>query len=198
VRAVIFCAFFAGQSVLSAELVTLQIASPENKAVVHPRQSLKVVVKASGTGLKDVYLVGTGDIGFSKQLTSPPYEFIIGIPSRHKPGLQVLTADGYAGSDVKVKPHRIFLDIERADSPLSLRVEPSFFAFPASDGSYLSPVDENAPIDIYGSFEDGTALNLSQSTLTKFSSDNPAVADIESHGYVRTRIPGLATLKITN
>jgi hypothetical protein len=41
-------------------------------------------------------------------------------------------------------------------------------------------------------------LDLSESTLTKFASDNPAVATAETHGQVTTVVPGSTELTIMN
>jgi hypothetical protein len=178
----------------------LHITSPKDQTVFHPGQSVQVVVTSTGP-VKGVFLIAP-DLAPVKTLTSPPFEFRVDIPDDiQKSGAYMMTVDGYTESKVEVTSDAIVIDVERADSPLSLLVRPSDGASLERGDAYISPAGEQLWIDVKGSFSDGKTLNLNDSALTKISSNNPSVAVVQSNGrvhVVKTIAPGSAKLSITN
>ena len=153
---------------------TLQITSPADGSTVNPGQSLTVAVSASGT-FQQVAVIGGDPIGFSQMLSAPPYQFTIQIPTTIQPGLYLLTAAGFPSLGQLVSSDPITLDVERPDAPVSITVTPSIFDF--------FTIGQQGFVDVVGTFADGTKTDLTNSTLTSYS----------SYGTVTTGAAGVVT-----
>jgi hypothetical protein len=176
-------AFVSGQP-------TLTITLPKDGAVVRPGEALKVNVKASNEPAKAVFILGGAPIGVSTMmLDAPPYNFTIEIPKKINPGLHILTASGSSLSGAEAKPDTIAVDVERSDSPVSLRVDPM---------SLHLHVNEEAYVTVIGTFGDGETVFLENSTLNKFLSSAPRVVSAQGDGRVNGLMPGSAVVTIIN
>lgn len=170
---------------------TLHITSPADGTVVHPGESLTVIVEVSGGALKGVFVIGTDPIGGAQELKAPPYRFTVEIPRKIDSGIHVLTAEGYTSPPTKVKRDAITIDIERSDSPVRLQVGPT--------SSLVLPVGDKVDyLWVSGTFADGMTTDLTQSTLTSIKSDNIRVATIRNKNNVVAVAPGSAKIIITN
>jgi hypothetical protein len=149
---------------------SLRITSPTDGTEVHPGDSLKVTVTASGT-FQQVFLVGGDPIGFSQPLLAPPYEFTIQIPSHIRPDRYLLTADGFTSPGQRSPSDPITLVVERSDAPVSLKVFPSLLRLSEGGKGYIS---------VSGVFADGQTVNLTQSTLTSYTSNAPGIVAVEA------------------
>jgi hypothetical protein len=62
----------------------------------------------------------------------------------------------------------------------------------------LAYVGDSGDLLVDGTFADGSKVELQRSSLTTYTSDNPAVATVDSTGVVTATGPGLANITITN
>lgn len=168
---------------------TLEITSPADGTVVNPGQTFAVTVSASGANFQMVVVIGQDPIGDSQWLTAPPYHFSIRIPSRISPRRYTLTADGATTPGQGATSPPIWIDVERPDAPVSVKVDPSLLIMRVGDPGYLFA---NA------TYADGTTEDVSQSTLTRWSSDSPNVASVTDDGRVTATGSGSARITVEN
>lgn len=169
----------------------LKITSPKDGTIVRPGASLKVRVKASGEPAMRVFIIGGTSMGVSTaMLDAPPYDFTVEVPRKIAPGRYNLTASGSALSGDEAKPDTTTVDVERAESPVSLSVEPA--------SSLRLYVDEEVYVDVVGTFPDGTTISIQDSTLTKLSSRAPRIASVRRDGLVKRLAPGSTSILISN
>ncbi len=171
---------------------TLRIISPVDGEVVRPGQTITVEVVAAGEAPTGVFIISPNPIGFRGLAEAPPYNITMEIPKEIKPRKYNLTAAGYSALRHEVKEDAVTIDVERADSPISLRAE---------DIPYLLvSVGKTTYCSIVGTFSDGTKADLDDSTLTTFKSDNVAVATVGPYPYgVVTGVsPGSTKIIVTN
>ena len=175
---------------------SLRITSPADGATVHPGESLTVMDDASppeGT-FQMVLVVGFTPIGNSKEaLGAPPYRFTMQIPNGIRPGRYTLTATGsmlpghpVASDPVMSDPITIF--VERADSPISLRVYPPTLDF---------TMDQKRYMQVTGLYADKTTADLSHSKRINYVSSAPDVATVQAQGIVSPVARGTGKITIT-
>lgn len=152
-------------------------------------QNLTVTVAASGGTFDAVMVIGGDRIGFSKVLTSPPYEFTLAIPANLPARTYPLTARGTTGPGQGFESPSISIEVEPASPPLSLNVEPSVLKLWAGQA---------APLRVIGRLADGSKLDITESAQTTFASTAPAVATVNSFGFVKAVGPGSAWIVINN
>ena|SRR5579872_7067394 len=167
----------------------LRITSPADGTIVLPGQSLIVTVEAFPAGaFKQVIIIGSDVIGFSRPLIAPPYRFTIPIPSKIDPGKYLLTADGATAPGQGTMSDPIEIVVERPDSPVRLRVEPSFLELSFSQKGYLRVV---------GEFADGMTADLTKGNRISFASTSPAVATVQAQGIVTPVTQGSTKIVVT-
>ncbi len=114
-------------------------------------------------------------------LTAPPYRFSITIPARIRPGLYTLTAEGVSATSPIVASDRIFIDVERPDSPQKITAD--FRSAELSVGMW-------SEIQVRGTYLYGSVLDLSRSTRTQYVSQSPDIATVTNEGLVTGVSPG--------
>jgi len=164
---------------------TLQITSPVNGAVFSPGQTIQVSVSSSG-GLSPVFVVGQ-NIGFSTALSAPPYNFSLQIPTNIDPNQYTIRAVGMITPGNLVKSPRITIVVQRPDSPVSLRVEPSVLKLNIGANGYLRVV---------GTYGDGSTADLTQAPSTSYVSNSPAIATVNNWGMVTAVSSGSTTIVV--
>ncbi len=170
-----------------AAKTVLQITSPAEGTVVNPGQTINITVSSSGPTFAQVIVIGQDPIGFSKVLMGPPYQFSIQIPSKIRPGRYTLTASGATARGQGAESDPISIDVEPADSPSKIRVEPSSLSLPVGGRSGLR---------VIGKYSDGSTVDLSRSTQTTYMSESTSVATVTSEGLVTAVSPGSAQIII--
>ena len=169
---------------------TLRITSPADGAVVSSGQTLTVTVAASGANFQDVWLGGNLPPGvFFQQVPGTQYQFTAVIPATTSSGTYWLTASGHVPG-VSVPDATSSVDVERPDAPVAVASDPTRLG--------LEYVGDSRHLLLYGTFADGSKVGLQGSSLTLYTSDNPAVATVDSTGLVTATGPGLANITITN
>ena len=156
--------------------------------MINPGQSLTVTVVVSPNGaFQQVTVIGSDPVGFSQTLTAPPFQFSVQIPSNVRPGTYTLTASGLVTPGQVVNSDPIGIIVERPDTPVSLRVEPSVLQLAFGHKGYLR---------VLATFGDGTTIDLTQSSLTAFSQPSP-VANVGAYGIVTPVAAGSAYIGVT-
>jgi hypothetical protein len=169
---------------------TLQITSPANRSMVSPGQRLKVTVVESPSGaFRYVSVAGQNPIGFGPGAKAPPYELSVQIPARISPRLYALTAVGIITPGHPIFSTPIMIDVERPDAPMSLDAEP---------GQLWLGIGGVGIIRVIGRFSDDPDIDLTQSTLTEYSSSALDVATVDKYGRVTGVAPGSALITTTN
>jgi hypothetical protein len=184
---------------LGAEKPFVKIKSPTNGTVVHPGQSLTMIIDASPFSFWAV-MGPRGTASFS----GPPYRIDFSIESDLIPGRYPYGVLGVpygrplgvpADKNEDIVRDDIELDVELSDSPKSLKwelwnlynVRESFHA-----------VGETRWLSITGTFADGTEVELRLSKLTSYESSAPSVVTIDSEGKVTAIGPGSAKITVKN
>ncbi len=167
---------------------SLQITAPAGGTVVPPGQALNVTVAASGS-FADVAVGGEGKLGSSQDLNAPPYNFSIQIPATVRNRIYALTAVGFISSGQMITSTPISIDIERSDYPDNLIVQPSVLHLRVGD---------QASLIVTGQFDDGSNIDLTESTTTTYQSDTPTVATVTADGRVTAVRPGNAKINVSD
>jgi trimeric autotransporter adhesin len=159
---------------------TVQITSPASGVAVNPGQTVQVSVSVSGT-VSSVALACPDPIMGAFPINTPPYQFSLQIPTDISPGLYSVTAIAASTPGHPVFSAPIQLDVERPDSPVSYGTVPSTMDL---------AVGETTWIQLYGNYSDGSQIDLTKSTSTTYSSQNPAIVTVTPTGQVTAISPG--------
>jgi len=174
---------------LAAAPQTISITSPANGDIFHPGQAIPVTVDADPTVFRAVGVGGKYPIG-RRSLTAPPYRFQLPIPADIPSGRYPLSALGLTMANKPVGSAPVTIAIERPDSPRELKSDLSALYFDYV-GDYVNMV-------LFGTFADGSSVDLTRSTLTTWASDNASVATVDNQGTVTAVGPGSAKIIIGN
>jgi hypothetical protein len=168
---------------------TIEITEPKAGIVVNPGQTVDVEVSASGGSFSSVGIVAPGYVNRDYVLKSPPYRFsftVPPIPSKGiAPGLEPIGAMGSTASGPVFA--QVSIDIERPDSPRKITVDHSRLEL---------PVGGKLPIAVFGTYGDGTEVNLSRSTETTYQPASAGVVTLGSEGQVTALAPGSTTIVV--
>ena len=167
----------------------LQITFPVDGAMVSSGQTLNVTVSAVEGVFQLVAVVGEDPIGDVDALASPPYQFAVTIPAGVASRKYRLSAIGTSADGSAIRSS-IMIDIERPDQPVKIMNE-----LPSST---INCVGCTFRLDVDGVFSDGARLDITHSSLTTYSSDNAAIAWVDSDGVVTAVGSGAANITITN
>ena len=170
---------------------SLQITSPPDGTVIAPGQTFEVVVTPSpGAAFILVAVVSGYPIGDNLASGSPPYQVPVPIAATVTPGRYQLGAVGAVTPGQPVYSAPISIDVERPDNPVSLHAQSSITVVPVGKTDRL--------IQTVGTFSDGLQIDLTNSTLTTYATNAPAVATVDTTGTVTAVSPGTANITITN
>jgi hypothetical protein len=158
---------------------SLQITNPASGTTLNPGQTVVVDATASGGPFNGVIIVAPGAINGNAILSSPPYEFSFTVPLQVTPGLTTIGALGLTASGPVTA--EIQVDIERPDSPQSITTDTSQLELAIGDA---------VPIQVFGTYADGTILRLTNSTQTTYLSQAATVAGVSPYGIVTAVAPG--------
>lgn len=176
----------------------LVITSPANGTVVAPGQTITVSITVnSGTYPGGVVVVGGEDGGPGvmeapssgpSPVSSPSTVSIsITIPTNAFPGKFGITATGVNPSGVLQGSFEVVLDVERTDSPVSLRVDPPSFHIQQGQTLQLS---------VTGVYADGSWHGLTHSSSLQMTSSNTAVVTVQNGSVTATGV-GNANIQIS-
>jgi hypothetical protein len=163
----------------------LMISAPLSGAIVNSGTTLEVSVAGSGKYTR-IGLVSEKPIGSKDIQNRVPARFSILVPRDAVPHVYHLSAVGVTLDERTVWSAPTSIDVERPDLPASLTAEP-----PAL---FLESFEVNTQIAVVGTYTDGTALDVSQSSYVTFSTSNPDIVSVRRGGVVIAGRPGRATL----
>ena len=153
----------------------MRITSPKNLIVVNPGETIFVDVAVSGESLIGANIAAEDPIKDSQVLTAPPYHFSITIPTEIRPGLYNLTAEGRSPHSELQGSKPVSIDVELPGSPQSI----------ATDLSRLElAVGDQSGVAVIGTYADGSTVDLTKSTRTKYTATRADVASVSSDGLV--------------
>ncbi len=156
---------------------------------MHPGQRVSVKVSAEGGPFKSVMLVAPDhtEINGKDVLDSPPYEFSFTIP----PSFPTMGNQGGGVMGFPVQGQHVtadmVIDIERPDAPKAISVDSNDIEVHFGGG---------LPIQVFGRYNDGAQLRLTNSTQTKYEVDNPKVISVGATGWVTPIAEGTATVTV--
>lgn len=184
--------FSSATSAQPARGNSLAITSPSGGTVVTPGQTISVsVVVNSGTYPNGIGIVGGQDGGGTMMIAGPlsgsSLTFAVTIPADALPGPLGISATGTDASGTLDASAEVSLDVERTDTPVSLRVSPP--SFHVQQGQSL-------PLTVFGVYADGSWQGLTESSRLQTSSSNTVVATVQN-GSVVAGEPGNANIQIS-
>ncbi len=169
----------------TAQQPLLQITSPADRSLAPEGQTLTITVSADPS-VRNIFLMTEHPLP-AVQPTSSPTQFTLTLPTNISPGLYQIGAVG-ATSSVDVESDPIQIDVERQDAPVSLSSDPTFLTFLSIGGTL--------PIDVLGTFADGSTLSIAHSTLAQYFSCNAAVNTVAPNGLVTAVGPGQSCVTV--
>ena len=180
-----FSLALAGQT-----LPALQITSPLDGTVVTPGQTISVsVTSLVNISFKQVFVIAEQPLPTSTIASSAPAQFSLLIPQDARPGKYLLTAWGTTTGNQTQGSAPVTIDVERADLPTKLTASKSRIGF-QSQGQKVA-------LRIYGTFADGSVLDLSVSSNLAYTSSNARVATVDTNGVVTATAAGNASITAT-
>lgn len=187
-------AFVAG--LLAAPLwaqPTIAITSPRDGVVVRPGSNVTITVAVSPPrSFRTVIILPEDSLNAkgSLMLNSPPYRFTLEIPrdiqvaGRYGIGAAGVLANGTVDCDPVV------IDVERSDPPVQIEA--------ALRSLIFASVGESGNLLIYGVFADGSKLDLTRSSLTKYTSGSQAIVKVNKNGLATATGPGSTSITVEN
>jgi hypothetical protein len=169
----------------------LKITAPSDGTVVHSGGKLVVIATAEKPPFPQLLMLSIdsatywGD--FADYITKgpgPTYRFEVLIPSRAQLGICSVRV-----ASQEVASPEIAIDVERPDKPTRLRPNLQYVAL---------DVGERYTLLTWGYFSDGAEVNITRSTLTSWTSNNPGVVSVTKEGQVTGHRPGRATVIVKN
>jgi len=168
----------------------LQITSPPDESVVKPGQTITVSVRSlTNITFKQVFVIGEQPLPTSSIATSVPARFSMLISQSTRPGKYLLTAWGITTANQMQGSAPITIDVERVDLPTKLTAKTSRISFPSQD--------QRLPLRIFGTFADGSVVDLTVSSNLAFASSDSTVATVDKHGVVTAIAEGNASITAT-
>jgi len=155
----------------------LQVTSPPSGLSYYPlfQEGQTYTITLSADPSVSNVLVTTQPPLPAAQPTGDPLTFTLTLPTNISPGIyNISAAGGTASGDVEAAP--VLIDVERADLPVSLSIQPP--------SVQLNGVGDQAPLSIWGTFNDGTTLFLSNSSSLNLSLGNRSVATATSQQWI--------------
>jgi hypothetical protein len=162
--------FFARE--VSAQQPLLTITSPGGSGTLLQEGQTYTITVSSDPSVQNIGIAAEFPVPFAPP-TSNPHQFTLTLPTTIPPGVYHLTAVG-SNSSGGVLSDPVEVDIERPDDPVDLFAEPLSLNFNA--------VGDQLGIVVYGTFADGAKLIISNSSKTRYLSDNTQVAIVAATG----------------
>ena len=155
----------------------LQITSPADGTVVHPGDTVTVVVTpAAGVTFQAVTIFAHDPLICDQVLSAPPYDFSVQVPAAAPAGSYGLVASGAIAPGQLVNSPLSDLDVEPSAAVSSIQISPPSLTFVRA-GEYL-------PLSVTAHFSDGSTMDVTKSTDTKYTSSDTNVATVTPYGLV--------------
>jgi|ERR1700730_1531756 len=165
----------------------ITITSPTNGTKVTPGETLTIQVStAPGTSFLAVQVIGE-NMGFAPPVSAPPYTCTLTVPS-DVIGSRKLTALGLTSPGNGVFSPSVTIDSETAATATALFLNISQISF--------QRLGQQMPLNVTGSFDDGSSLDITGSSLISYNSADSTVAIVDGNGLVTGAGPGKTTVNV--
>ena len=185
---------WSGNSSAQAMPVLLQITTPTEGTVVHPGQTVTVVVAPiSGDSFTSVLVKGPYPFSMSPPVSASPYQISLPVPQKIAAGKYAITAYGARSSQNAGMSKPIHLDVEPGTPIASMRVDNPTIIF--------KQARDKIPVRVWGTFSEGSTMEITKSSGITDSSGNPDIATVDAMGWVTAVGHGTMSatpIKITN
>jgi len=200
-QAISIVILFAGFSAIpgSAQQDRVRILSPSAGTTVRPGETVTIAVAADAS-IQKLALIGQHPLGAGQVVSgglpgvvargaggSRSVQFQLRIPTDIQPGTYRVTAMGTTSSG-DLESQALTLDVERAEEPARIWMEPSMIQF--------TRLGEQIPVRVLGVFPDASQRELTRSNRTTYSSADPRVATISADGVVTSVGPGKTSIQV--
>jgi hypothetical protein len=161
----------------------LQITSPTDGAVFHRGDTVTVIVTTtSGAGYQTVQLNTGPGLMLTQGLgllnpSGPPYQFPFTIPNNAVIGMHFVNAVAGTRGQQPVRSPDIHIDVEPSAAVASIKVQPSSVSLGPKAG-------DHERLKVYGTFADGSVVDITQSTQITYTSIDPSIAAVNNTGLV--------------
>ena len=157
--------------------VLLQITTPTEGTVVHPGQTVTIVVAPiSGDSFISVLVKGPYPFSVSPPVSASPYQLSLSVPQKIAAGKYAITAYGARSSQNAGMSKPIHLDVEPGTPIASMRVDNPTIIF--------KQAGDKIPVRVWGTFSDGSTMEITKSSGITYSSGNPNIATVDAIGWV--------------
>ncbi len=188
-------AFVAGM--LAAPLwaqPTIAITSPRGGVVVRPGSNVTVVVTVSpprsfrSVAILPAYpLKAKGDM----MLSAPPYRFVVEIPGDIGVADRYgIAATGLTAANAVLSCDPVDIDVEWTDPPVRLQTQ--------LRSLYFDYVGDAGHLIVYGYFADGSKVDLTHSSLTKYTSGSETIVKVDQNGVATATGHGSTSITVEN
>jgi hypothetical protein len=168
-----------------AQQPLLQVTAPASGSVATEGQTITITVSADPS-VQGVQVLASDSLP-EPQATSTANQFTLTVPTGVAAGLYNVTAVGTNASG-PVDSSPIDIDVEPQFTPTSIAASPSWLN--------LTLVGDQFPVQVIGTFGDGSTLDLTDSTQTVYTSNNAQVATVSSSGMITAVAPGQTYIMI--
>ncbi len=153
----------------------LIIVSPSATRTIQPGQAVAISVHvASGTYPNGVGILGQDPLGSAgpSPVVGGMVSFTLTVPANTPPGPYEITAFSVDSTGAMVSSKPLTVDVERADIPTALAVDPRSVK--------LRFVGDTTPLTVDGVFPGGKEIELTRSTKLVVKSANTSVVVVQS------------------
>ena len=178
---------FGGSRGAAAQGSGLQIVSPAPGTRVASGATISVVVSVDPRkGFRVVRVLGE-DLGFTPWQKVPPAPFLLTIPP-DVIGIKLIRAMGTTAPETGEFSDPVSIDVETSATLSAMEVNLAYVEF--------NELGEQFPLNVKGSFNDRTMLDITRSTLMTYRSDNPRVAVVGSSGMITAMGHGSTFIRV--
>jgi hypothetical protein len=142
----------------------------------------------NGSTLTQVAFISDRQLGIVAVVAMPPFHLAAQVPASIQAGTYEVSAIGIVSPGEVFDSNTLTFDVERADAPAQLVLQPDKILFARSATA--------APVLVMAVFADGTILDVSHSTAITYLVDDPAIASIDSNGLISAIQPGDTKLTV--
>jgi hypothetical protein len=168
----------------------LRIISPANGTEITPDQELAVEITGEGEFLNISVApspVGGGDYsilpaGISAPSGRPPWVVPLDVPLKTDPQRYTIIAVGLTAAGTQVASAPVEIDVEPTEIPAVSFFNGPFITLSVKGCLALNNESGCPPFLVFGTYPDGTEVNLNWSTRIQFVSQSPAIARISEDG----------------
>jgi hypothetical protein len=178
---------------LSAQKPSLRLTAASSLPVAYIGQAFTVTAEGLGGQFTHVTVIPPGKIPFPGEQTKPPFSFVLSIPRDMEPGMYPLVADGVTESGDHMPSNRLWVDVERPDQPISIKTEFESYELDLDKSLHM---DMSGPVNVYGTFQDGSVVPLTASTQTSYVPEDPSIIKVTTNGVIHPLKLGTTYLEV--